>query len=390
MFTRILPALVLVLCTENIVLAQGGGPPKVSSMTDPFVVLMVVIMVVLLLVIAILANTVIHTAMDFLKKENERKNSTGQKGAMLVLIGFILSSAHAIAQEVPAAKAADSYGGISTTAFWFMAFVIGAELLVILVMLYYLRVFLGKTKMEETFKEPATEVARVYKLKPRISLWEKLNSFRPVEQEAQIDLGHNYDGIRELDNRLPPWWLYGFYISILFAAIYLWRFHVSHTGPSSREELQIAMQEADEQKAEYLKRSANNIDENTVRTLTDATAISSGQSIFIQNCAACHGKAGEGIVGPNLTDDYWLHGGDIKDVFKTIKYGWPEKGMKSWKEDLSATQISQVASFIKSIHGTNPPNPKEKQGELYKESSAAGTETNKDTTALNTAVNSSK
>ena len=157
-----------------------------------------------------------------------------------------------------------------------MAFVIGAELLVILVMLYYLRVFLGKTKMEETVKEPVAEVARVYKLKPRISLWEKLNSFRPVEQEAEIDLGHNYDGIRELDNRLPPWWLYGFYISILFAAIYLWRFHVSHTGPRAGKNMQIAMQEADEQKAEYLKRSANNIDETTVRTLTDATAISSG------------------------------------------------------------------------------------------------------------------
>ncbi len=87
----------------------------------------------------------------------------------------------------------------------------------------------------------------------------------------------------------------------------------------------------------------------------------------MQNCAACHGKAGEGVVGPNLTDDYWLHGGSIKDVFKTIKYGWPEKGMRSWKDDLSPMQMAQVSSYIKSIHGTNPPNAKPQQGELYKE-----------------------
>jgi cytochrome c oxidase cbb3-type subunit 3 len=170
-----------------------------------------------------------------------------------------------------------------------------------------------------------------------------------------------------LDNRLPPWWLYGFYISIFFAVIYIWRYHVSHTAPLSVEELQIAMVKADEQKAEYLKKSANNVDENTVKVLTDAGDISGGAKVFTQNCAACHGKAGEGIVGPNLTDDYWLHGGSIKDVFKTIKYGWPEKGMRSWKDDLSPVQIAQVSSYIKSIHGSNPPNAKAQQGELYKE-----------------------
>ncbi len=89
------------------------------------------------------------------------------------------------------------------------------------------------------------------------------------------------------------------------------------------------MAKAEEQKAEYLKKSANNVDESTVKVLTEAADIAGGEKVFTQNCAACHGKAGEGVVGPNLTDDYWLHGGSIKDVFKTVKYGWPEKGCRA-------------------------------------------------------------
>jgi cytochrome c oxidase cbb3-type subunit 3 len=238
--------------------------------------------------------------------------------------------------------------------------------MVVFMLLYQLRVFLGKEKLQQQLATGAGK-------KPRVSIWDKMNKLKPIEQEEQIDLGHEYDGIRELDNRLPPWWIYGFYISIFFAVIYLWRYHVSHTAPLSGEELQIAMAKAEEQKAQYLKKSANNVDENTVKVLTEAAEIASGEKVFVQNCSACHGKVGEGIVGPNLTDDYWLHGGSIKDVFKSIKYGWPEKGMRSWKDDLSPVQIAQVSSYISSIHGTNPPNAKAQQGELYKEEGSGST-----------------
>ena len=180
-----------------------------------------------------------------------------------------------------------------------------------------------------------------------------------------IDLGHNYDGIRELNNRLPPWWLYGFYCSILFACIYLWRYHVSHSAPLSGEEYQISMQQAAEQREAYLKKAANNIDETNVKFLSSPKDLSSGKAVFESVCAACHGMQGQGIVGPNLTDDYWLHGGSINEVFKTIKYGYPEKGMKSWKDDYSPSQLAQLASYIKSLHGSNPPNPKAPQGVLY-------------------------
>ena len=361
-------AIAIALLTSSVAMAKGGGhAPVESSMYDPFVITMVIIMLILLLAIGLLANVVLGAAGYYHQKEKnaEQKNSGNITITALSVIALLFVAAPSFAQNTntttAAVQTASPYGGLSATTFYFMIGVIATELLVVFILLYQLRVFLAKEKLKDS-----SSTAKEYKLKPRVSVWAKLNSFKPVEQEAQIDLGHDYDGIRELDNRLPPWWLYGFYVTIIFAVVYLWRYHVSHTAPSSKEELQIAMNEAEEQKALYLKKSANNVDENTVKLLTGAD-IENGQKIFMQNCSPCHGKAAEGIVGPNLTDDYWLHGGSIKDVFKTIKYGWPEKGMRSWKDELSPIQIAQVASYIKSTHGSNPPNAKAKQGELYQE-----------------------
>jgi cytochrome c oxidase cbb3-type subunit 3 len=109
------------------------------------------------------------------------------------------------------------------------------------------------------------------------------------------------------------------------------------------------------------------VDENNIVALTDPVKINEGKDLYVANCAACHGRNGEGTVGPNLTDPYWLHGGSLKDIYRSIRYGWVEKGMKAWKDDLSQMQILQIASFIKTIQNTNPPNAKEPQGELYKE-----------------------
>jgi cytochrome c oxidase cbb3-type subunit 3 len=365
---------VLFFAPLDLFAAGGGQPPKESSMYDPFVITMVIIMLKLLLAIGLLANVVLGAASYYYQREKEREQQkTGTSTvAAVTTIALLLFAAPVFAQDATAAattavQTASSYGGISATAFYFLVGVIAIELLVVFALLYQLRVFLAKEKLQQQLSAAAATVQ-----KPLVSFWDKMNKFKPVEQEAQIDLGHDYDGIRELDNRLPPWWLYGFYVSIFFAVVYLWRYHVSHTAPLSVEELQIAMVQADEQKAEYLKKSANNVDENTIKVLTVATDIASGEKVFVQNCAACHGKAGEGIVGPNLTDDYWLHGGNIKDVFKTVKYGWPEKGMRSWKDDLSPVQIAQVSSYIRSIHGTNPSNAKAQQGELYKEENNNG------------------
>jgi cytochrome c oxidase cbb3-type subunit 3 len=378
MFNKICKTLLtgaVLLITGSAALAKGGGaPPKDASVYDPFVVTMIIIMIILLLAIGLLANVVLGAAGYYHKreKENEEEKKKASATGIITTIALLFFAAPLFAQDATGTTAAvqiagDSFGSLSPTAFYFMVGVITVELLVVFVLLYQLRVFLAKEKLKKQ------SVAATATPKPIVSIWAKMNKFRPVEHESQIDTGHDYDGIRELDNRLPPWWLYGFYISIIFAVVYLWRYHVAQSAPLSHEELQIAMTQAEEQKAAYLKRSASNVDENTVTLLTGAGELADGEKVFKQNCAPCHGKSGEGIVGPNLTDDYWLHGGSIKDVFKTIKYGWPEKGMRSWKDDLSPVQIAQVASYIKSIHGSNPPNAKPQQGELYKEDNNSNT-----------------
>ncbi|MBL7711082.1 MAG: c-type cytochrome, partial [Chitinophagaceae bacterium] len=163
----------------------------------------------------------------------------------------------------------------------------------------------------------------------------------------------------------------GFTISILFALGYMWRYHVAHAAPLQDEEYTIAVTEAKARIDEYLKTQANNVDENTVVVL-GADGIAAGQALFASNCVACHGDKGQGAsVGPNLSDNYWLHQGGIKDIFKSIKYGWQEKGMKSWKDDFSPTQIAQLASYVHSLKGSDPAGAKEPQGELYEETAAA-------------------
>ncbi len=229
-----------------------------------------------------------------------------------------------------------------------------------------------------------------YKAEEQRSLWEIINSFRPIKDESKLDTGHEYDGIRELNNVIPPWFNAAFALTVVFAGIYLYRYHYAKTAPLSIQEYKMEMAEAMKFDNERLANQVADVDENTV-TMMGASDIAAGKATFAQLCAPCHkdhGGSNPGGVGPNLTDDYWIHGGALTDVFKSIKYGWPEKGMISWKDQLSANQIAQISSFIKSIKGSNPPNAKEPQGDLYKETAAAPaiTDTSKsiaDTTKIN-------
>lgn len=197
-------------------------------------------------------------------------------------------------------------------------------------------------------------------------LYDKLNDTVPLEKEADIMLDHDYDGVHELDNNLPPWWKGVFYASIVFAPFYLYFNHFADNATSTTEQYVIEMEQAKDEVKAYLATQQNTVDETTVTLLADADALGKGEAIYQSKCAVCHGKLGEGGIGPNLTDEYWLHGGTINDVFRTIKQGVPEKGMIAWKNDLRPRDMQEVASFIKSISGTNPPNGKEPQGELFK------------------------
>ncbi len=208
------------------------------------------------------------------------------------------------------------------------------------------------------------------------SLWsrmmKRLSGAVPVEREADVMLDHNYDGIRELDNSLPPWWVAMFYITVAIGVVYMGYYHYPGTGKGSIEEYELEMAYAERQKALFLERQANAVNEKNVEMITDEKLLLAGQTIFKESCANCHGQLGEGLVGPNLTDNYWLHGGDIKSVFKTIKYGVPDKGMIAWSTQMSASSMHQVASYILTLVGTDPPNQKEKQGDLYEPGKGEG------------------
>ncbi|WP_027138696.1 cbb3-type cytochrome c oxidase N-terminal domain-containing protein [Gaetbulibacter saemankumensis] len=206
----------------------------------------------------------------------------------------------------------------------------------------------------------------------------KLLGSKPIEEEDEIILDHNYDGIKELDNNLPPWWLYGFYISIIFAAIYLLRFHVFN-GPSQFDELDTELAEAKAAIEAYKKTAKDLVDINTVTLLTDASDLEAGKNIYETNCVACHMADGGGGIGPNLTDEYWILGGDIKHVFKTVSEGGRSgKGMIAWKQQLKPSEIAQVSSYVLSLQGTTPANPKDPQGDLWVSESAETQETTAD------------
>lgn len=204
-------------------------------------------------------------------------------------------------------------------------------------------------------------------------LQQRLTDSVPIEREAEVEMDHEYDGIRELDNNLPPWWLWGFYASIAFGIVYIIHYHVTGSGQLQMAEYHEAVREAEEAKAAFAATQTSAVDENALVALTDAGAIGAGQKTFKLYCAPCHGETGgsmPGGVGPNLTDEHWINGGGISNIYKTIKYGVPAKGMVSWEAQLNPTKILEVASYIVSLRGTNPPNAKEAQGELWVEAAA--------------------
>lgn len=308
------------------------------------------VMGVLLVVIMVLSNVLLSMVRITIEKS---KVKTATILLLLMLSGRLFS------QE---AQATAGVAGSGLGGDWNMIMaltVLGTEIFVVLVLILRINAMVNALAPQRVIEpKPVRQIVL-----PKFM--DKLNASVAVEKEKDILLDHNYDGIRELNNDLPPWWKYSFIISIFWAMGYLMYYHVLG-GPSSHDEYVVAMTVAKEQQEAYARLNAGKVDENTV-TLADAAGIEDGKSIFTTNCSPCHGQHGEGIVGPNLTDNYWLHGGSLSDVFKSIKNGWPAKGMKSWQFDLSAVQIKDVASYVKSLAGTNPPNAKAPQGDLYTE-----------------------
>lgn len=208
------------------------------------------------------------------------------------------------------------------------------------------------------------------------NLIKKLTDTEPVEDEASLLLHHDYDGIKELDNNLPPWWTYLFYATIVFSAIYLIRFEIMGAD-NQEDELRKEIAQAQIDIAEYKKTAPDLMDEKTVTLLTDAEALAAGKTIFQNNCAACHRADAGGQIGPNLTDEQWILGGGIKEIFHTINNGGRDgKGMVAWRGTIKPTEIQQVASYILSLKGSNPKEPKAPEGEVWAEAATAATAAN--------------
>ena len=203
------------------------------------------------------------------------------------------------------------------------------------------------------------------------TIYKNLLGSRPIEEEGEIILDHNYDGIKELDNNLPPWWVYSFYLSIIFGVVYMVRYHVLNADDQFVE-YEIEYAEAERAIEEYKKNAKGLVDINTVEFLADAADLNAGQKIFEANCVACHKADGGGGIGPNLTDQNWILGGGIKNVFKTISEGGRSgKGMVPWKTELKPLEMAQVSSYVLTFEGKTPTEPKAAEGEIWIDKTAA-------------------
>jgi len=341
--------------------AQDASPSAQSANNHNSYAMILMVTVAFLLAFVIWALSTVLTT--YARKVMEKSKAASKVLPLLFIVGFSLISSHVSAQDSTATATATSatttdYFGLSQTAFWFLASVIILEIIVIVVFMVMIKNF-EKELLPQKAKAKSFNLSKWW---ARID--KKLfTKAVPVEREADILLDHDYDGIRELDNALPPWWKYGFYLTIGVAIVYLLNYEVLGYGKNPVQEYNEEMAKAKIQMEAYAAKSGNTIDENNIK-MPNARGLAKGKEIFTTTCWPCHGKQGEGGVGPNLTDDYWLHKGSLNDIYQSIKHGYPDKGMQAWGKSFSAKEINDLAGFIKTLKGTNPPNGKAPQGDL--------------------------
>ena len=181
-----------------------------------------------------------------------------------------------------------------------------------------------------------------------------------TEQSHLLD--HNYDGIQEYDNPLPRWWLALFWATIIFTPLYILYFHFGG-GMLAKERYDQEMISFYDRQAEQLLALGEISESTLVDLMADASMMNGGKKIFQAKCATCHGMFGEGGIGPNLTDDYWIHGAQLMDIYRTVRDGVTAKGMLAWERQLRPAELMAVSSYAGTLLGGEPPNPKPPQGD---------------------------
>ena len=250
--------------------------------------------------------------------------------------------------------------------------VLGVSLLMLKVVKFYVKEATHPTLFataEEKEAKRLEEEALLALIVPKPSLFNKIMGLRPIAEEEELIMEHKFDGIEELNNPTPAWFSVLFYGTIIFAVLYMLNYEVFGFGPSQEQEYATELEKAETDKVAFLSKpgnAKNAVDENNIVQSKDVAIIHQGAALFKTRCTPCHGQYAEGIVGPNLTDEYWLHGGSIKEVFKTIKYGVPEKGMIAWEKSISAQQIADLANYVLSLQGSKPTGAKAPQGDKIK------------------------
>ncbi len=181
-------------------------------------------------------------------------------------------------------------------------------------------------------------------------------------------LDHEIDGIREYDNPLPGWLMAIWWGALLFSALYIC-FYALAFGPSTMQ-AEYRGQEVIDRARTQSYYDANPMVPPTAEELlagvTDDAILLKAEDRFVRNCASCHGDVGQGLIGPNLTDEYWLHGGQVTQIFNTLVKGVPTKGMPPWGRALSPEDLSALVSYIRSLQGSNPADAKAQEGDLVK------------------------
>jgi cytochrome c oxidase cbb3-type subunit 3 len=242
---------------------------------------------------------------------------------------------------------------------------------------YHLLTDEQRKQLEEAQSVSFTE-SKFYK-----ALMSKLTSSKELEDEDEMLLDHDYDGIKELDNVLPPWWVNLFYATIIFSLIYMVRFHVIDEYTQAQEYDQEVAAANIEIEKNKLNSPKEEITFDKVTLLTDAESLAKGKEIYTNACAACHKADGGGVVGPNLTDEHWINGGGIKNVFKLIAEGSKNNPtMVAWAKTLGTKEVQNVASYVLSLQGTKPAGSKPAEGEKWVEEAVKAEAVATDTTKV--------
>ena len=326
--------------------------PNYKENLTKFYWLLVAILILILGIFMMSSSIMNLTKSDYFqnklaeKKDKEKSDSSINTTliAIIGMFGLMALNNHSLALSFMTpgeAKENTPWLLVETSDLYFLAVI---NLILLGVVFYLKNMFKNLMDLVKTEQEK-TVIAKPKRLK---KINHVLTDVVPIEQEHKILMDHEYDGIQELDNNLPPWWVWMFYATIVFAVVYLFNYHILKTGDLQYQAYDKEIKQADAQVKAYLEANAMNVDETTVTLMTDAAELGKGKALFETNCVTCHNPKGEGNIGPNLTDKNWIYGFDIKDVFKTVKTGTPN-GMPEHGSKFNPVQIQQVVSFVLSL-----------------------------------------